>query len=155
MNDVQNHHLICRPVVSNDVEALYAFFQEMSDPTKQFFHPHPFDRKTLQTICHSTTDHYFVMTLNDTIIGYSMLRLFGYEIPSFGCCIHQNYRGKGYGLQLTKWTLAQAKELGYQKVILKVYKKNKPAFMMYKRLGFIIVGETSDHQQYKMELLLG
>ena len=83
-----------------------------------------------------------------------MLRLFGYEIPSFGCCIHPSCEHKGYGSMLTQGTINKARELGYKKVILKSYKENITALNIYKKIGFAIVGETEDNQQYKMELTL-
>jgi len=154
MSGSHKNRLVCRAVTEDDAQALYEFFQEADEQTKRFFHPHPFDIQTLRTICQSTKDHYFVMTLNDIIIGYAMLRLFGYAIPSFGCCICHGYQRKGYGLQLTKWTLRQARAKRYPKVILTVYKENEAALTMYTQLGFTIVGETDDHRQYRMELLL-
>jgi len=94
------------------------------------------------------------MKLEKKIIGYSFLRFFGYETPSFGCCIRNGYEKKGYGMILTKWTIEKAKKLGFNKVILKTYKENIPAQKIYKKIGFKIIGETEDKKQYKMELIL-
>ena len=127
--------------------------QNLSDKNKDFFHPHDFDLKTLNKNL-ETNDHYNVLTLKDEIIGYSFLRFFGYEIPSFGCCIKNGYENKGYGKIITKMTIDKAKELGCNKIKLKTYKENQSAQQIYNRLGFKIVGETEDKKQYKMELIL-
>lgn len=92
------------------------------------------------------------MIQKNKIIGYSFLRLFGYEIPSFGIVVRRDYYGKGCGATLTKWTIEKAKKLGYKKVILKTYKENIPAQKIYEKIGFKIIGETKDKSQYKLEL---
>ena len=124
---------------------------ELTPDAKKFFHPHPFDKKTITRICTSGKDHYFIMILNGKIIGYSMLRLFGYKIPSFGCCIRRGYDGMGYGSMLTAWTVKEAGELRYEKIILKVHKNNTFAFQMYKAIGFTITGEIPEKNEIKME----
>ncbi|MCD6237528.1 MAG: GNAT family N-acetyltransferase [Thermoplasmata archaeon] len=149
-----NRDVVIREIEQDDIDLLYAFFQEITDEDKHFFHPHPFDKKTVTKICNSKGDHYYIMLLDNKIIGYSMLRLFGYEIPSFGIYICKQFRNRGYGTILTKWTIGKAKRLGYKKVILKTYKENIAAQKVYKKVGFVIVGETPDGKQLNMELKL-
>lgn len=151
---VRQEDLFIRKVQKSDVEELYALFKNLSEDDKQFFHPHQFDKQSLKKICNSTDDNYFVMILNNEIIGYSMLRFFGYEIPSFGIYIHRLFRNKGYGKFLTQWTLNRAKELEIEKVILKTYKNNTGAQHLYEKIGFKITGETDDKKQFMMEIKL-
>jgi len=146
--------IIIRTFEDRDVDELYGLLQQLSENDKRFFHPHSFDLNTIREICNSKKDHYFVTTLDGKIIGYSFLRLFGYEIPSFGCYICNGYENKGYGTILTRWTVNKAKELGYNKVILKTYKDNVSAQKIYKKVGFKIIGETENKKQYRMELEL-
>ncbi len=150
----KKEYLIIRSVKENDCKKLFNFLKELDEKIKYFFHPHPFDLETIINICRSKKDHYFVMFFKNKLIGYSFLRLFGYEIPSFGLIIRQGFTGQGYGLFLTNWTIKKAKELGYKKVILKTYIENIPAQKIYNKVGFKIVGITKDKKQYKMELLL-
>jgi ribosomal protein S18 acetylase RimI-like enzyme len=147
----QKNTISFRPVDKNDIEDLFALLNELSTDAKKFFHPHLFDKKTITEICLSVKDHYFVMILDGKIIGYSMLRLFGYKIPSFGCCIRKGYGDKGYGSMLTAWTINKANDLGYEKVILKVHKDNNFAVQMYKKVGFTIIGEIPEKNEMKME----
>ena len=88
-----------RDIKEKDITDLFEFLNELDNNTKRFFHPHSFDIETITDICKSKKDHYFVMFLDNTLIGYSFLRLFGYEIPSFGCCIRKGYEHKGYGYE--------------------------------------------------------
>lgn len=142
-----------RDIEEKDAIELFDFLNNRDEKTKKFFHPHPFDMNTINDICKSKKDHYIVMFFGSTLIGYSFLRLFGYKIPSFGVIIRNNFSGKGYGALLTSWTIQKAKDLGYEKVILKTYKENIPAQKIYEKSGFKIIGETDDKKQYKMEII--
>ncbi len=154
MNRKNKNLIFIRELSKKDLNDLYELLQNLSVKSKKFFHPHEFDLKTLNELCKNNKDYYFVMISEKKLIGYSFLRFFGYDIPSFGCCIRNGYENKGYGILLTKWTIDKARELGYEKVILKTYKENVPAQKIYKKIGFKIFGETEDKKQYKMELIL-
>lgn len=154
MKDKKEKYLLIRNIREGDNKELFALLNDLDKKTKFFFHPHSFDYNTVESICKSKKDHCFVMILNKKIIGYSFLRLFGYEIPSFGIVIRRGFTGKGYGKILTKWTIDKARKLGYKKVILKTYKENIPARRVYKKIGFKIIGESEDKKEYKMELEL-
>jgi RimJ/RimL family protein N-acetyltransferase len=154
MKNNKEEKLLIRDIDERDAKELFDLLNDLDEKTKAFFHPHTFDYDTIESICKSKKDHYFVMTLNKKIVGYSFLRLFGYEIPSFGIVIRRGFTGKGYGKILTKWTVDKARELGYKKVILKTYKENVPAQAIYKKIGFKITGESDDKKEYKMELEL-
>ena len=151
-NDKEEKYLLTRNIEERDAEEIFALLNDLDEKIKIFFHPHSFDCNTIESICKSKKDHYFVMILNKKIIGYSFLRLFGYETPSFGIVIRRGFTGKGYGKILTRWTIDKARELGYKKVILKTYKENIPAQRIYKKIGFKITGESEDKKEYKMEL---
>lgn len=146
--------IIFRKFRRTDIDEIYNLLNNLSDESKKFFHPHPFDKKTLEEIYNAKKDHYFVLIFGEKIIGYSFLRLFGYEIPSYGGCIHKDYQGKGYGKMLTKLTVDKAKEIGYKKVILKVYKNNSAAFNTYKKTGFDIINDLKETNEWKMEKIL-
>jgi len=150
--DSKNGSIFIRSIKEDDARELYDFLNNLDKKTKDFFHPHPFDLKTITDICKSKKDHYFVMFSKNKLLGYSFLRLFGYKIPSFGIAIRKGYTKKGYGTILTKWTIEKAKKLGYKKVILKTYKDNISAQKVYEKLCFKIIGETEDKKQYKMEI---
>ena len=151
---VKENSVFIREVEENDNKELYDFLNELNLKTKGDFHPHSFDFDTITDICKGKKDHYFVMFLKNKLIGYSFLRLFGYETPSFGIVIRRGFTRKGFGTILTKWTVGKAKELGYKKVILKTYTENISAKKVYEKVGFKIIGVTDDEKQYKMELFL-
>lgn len=148
------NNIIFRDISRNDVDQLYGLLNGLSSQAKFFFHPHPFEKKALTQICNGKKDHYFVIAIGKKIIGYSFLRLLGYKIPSYGGCIHNDFQNQGFGTKLADLTINKAKEFGYKKVILKVYKNNKFAFNTYKTIGFKIVEDLKDTNEWKMEINL-
>jgi len=148
-----NESLNFRFLQKNDIDEVLFILEKLSGKNKFFFHPHDFNIETLNENLNSS-DHYFVLTLNEKIIGYSFLRLFGYEIPSFGFCIRNDYENKGYGTIITELTIEKGRKLGYSEVILKTHKENIPAQKIYKKVGFSIIGETKDKKQIRMEKIL-
>lgn len=140
-----------RAITKNDVNELYEFLNTLSTEAKMFFHPHQFDKKTLEQICSSTKDHYFVLMIKKKIIGYSMLRLFGYNIPSFGICIRNGYENKGYGQLMTEKMIQKALQLGYKEVILTIHKENVRALNLYIKTGFDITSRNPKTGEIKMK----
>jgi len=153
-NEFKEKNIFIREIKKEDVKDLYDFLDNIDDKTKEIFHPHSFNMNTITEICNSIKDHYFLMFLNENLIGYSFLRLFNTQIPSFGIIIKKTHSGKGYGTFLTDWTVEKARQLGYDKVILKTYKNNIVAKKIYEKIGFKIIGETKDKKQYKMEKIM-
>lgn len=154
MTKDEKNPITFRELNKDDVYGLVNLLNGLSEKDKAIFHPHEFNKETLESNL-NTADHYFVMVYENQIIGYSFLRLFGFEIPSFGCCIRNGSKNRGFGSKLIKLTIDQAKELGYKEIILKTYKENIYAKRIYERIGFKEEGETDDKKQIKMRLKFG
>ena len=135
--------VVFRKIVKEDAEEVSTLLYGLSDESKEFFHPHAFNIETLKNVCDSV-DHHFVLIINNKIIGYSMLRFFGYSTPSYGGCIHNDHQGKHYGTLLLFCTLKQARLYGLDQVRLRVNRSNRKAFHLYKKIGFVKTGEMRD-----------
>ena len=128
--------ILFRKATSSDAVQLSKMLNQLSDQDKRFFSPHAFDVQTLRELCSNTHDFYFVLVKNNQVIGYSMLRCFRTDTPTFGCCIHPDHRGNGYSSILMQETLAAAKHYGFSKVILHVHTDNTVAYHLYEQHGF-------------------
>lgn len=66
----------CRPIHTNDLPRLIQYFENLSEKTRSFYGPHPFDEGTLRALCDGTYENFkaFVVTANETIIGYTVIK---------------------------------------------------------------------------------
>jgi ribosomal protein S18 acetylase RimI-like enzyme len=74
------------------------------------------------------------------IVGTSWMTFDGRRIHLHHFGIHPAYQRKGIGLLLAKESLKFVKQKGYQ-VKLEVHKNNHAAIELYKKLGFIYLGD--------------
>ena len=65
------------------------------------------------------------------------------DTPSLAISIFKEYRGYGIGTDLMRNILSLLKRSGYKRVSLAVQKANY-AVKMYKKVGFVIVGENQE-----------
>lgn len=91
-------------------------------------------------------DASIVLTMDDQIIGFSVARHSTFEgsdvtIGPFG--ITPNFRNKGLGEELLICCLNRLAENGFRCVGLDVSAENKPAYKLYKKVGFKKIFETS------------
>jgi len=118
------------------IPILYNELQNLSDEDNAFFHPHLFDKKTLESLL-KDNEKYYIFYYEGELIGYCFIRTFGkFEIPTLGCIIWGRYREKGYGEILMKELEEETKKLGFKSLMLKVYNKNKIGIKLYKKCGF-------------------
>ena len=65
------------------------------------------------------------------------------ETPSLAISLYKEFRGYGIGTDLMQNMLKLLKECGYKRTSLAVQKANY-AVKMYKKVGFVIVGENEE-----------
>jgi len=100
----------------------------------EFFIPHNHLKETINNNILSK-DKYYLMFIDDTIVGYGMLRGYeeGYKIPSLGIIIDKDYRGLGYSKILMTFLEEAAST---EEIRLTVFKGNKKALSLYKNIGY-------------------
>lgn len=92
-------------------------------------------------------DYGFVALADNKIIGVVWGRImndYGHiddNTPSLALAVYSEYRGQGIGTALIQKIMNKLRESSYDCVSLSVQKSN-PAFHLYKKLGFEIVGKT-------------
>lgn len=132
------------------VEHLTSFFEALvSFGENRYFHPHPLTRDEAMARAHYRgNDLYYLLTENETIIGYGMLRGWdaGYDIPSLGIVIHPGARGTGLGRAFMHFLHAVARRKGATKIRLKVYRENTMAFGLYRELGYVFESQEEGGQ---------
>ncbi len=103
------------------------------------FHPHPFTRPYLETLCEaSRRDLHYVLNADASVIGYGILRGWdeGYATPSLGIATHPGQRRRGHGAMLMHFLHAAAAVRGAERVRLRVHGANAIAIALYRALGY-------------------
>jgi len=123
-----------------DTEKFYEFFTALSERTKYFFHPHPFDRETAEKLCNERDKNTvrFVVIIDEKIAGYGFLWNLNNDFPSLGICIRDDFQGKGIGKGLMEYLINFAKKKDKKGLVLTVYKDNENAISLYQKYGFEI-----------------
>jgi len=132
--------MLIRKLKKADTEKFYEFFTALSERTKYFFHPHPFDRETAEKLCNERDKNTvrFVVIIDEKIAGYGFLWNLNNDFPSLGICIRDDFQGKGIGKGLVEYLINFAKKKDKKGLVLTVYKDNENAISLYQKYGFEI-----------------
>lgn len=117
----------------------------------KFFHPFPFDRKSIKNrLSRTVRDYYWGIFSYDILMGYFMLRGWdeGYEIPSFGVLIDEAYRNRGLATLSLNFAIVVARYRCTKRIMLKVHPKNVVARSIYEKVGFKYSGPTKEERLY-------
>ena len=101
-------------------------------------------RKYFESFINKYKDNAFIVIYKDKPIGFyngELLENGNYEIGNI--CIIPEYQNNGIGSKILKDKLNENKDKNRE---IQFFKQN-PVGKLYKRLGFIIVGETEFHYQ--------
>lgn len=100
-------------------------------------------------------DRALVAVIENRVIGACWVRTtdeYGHidaSTPSFSISLVAPYRGQGIGSALMETMLDELRETGYARASLSVQKEN-PAYRLYRRLGFNIIGDGADETEWLM-----
>jgi ribosomal protein S18 acetylase RimI-like enzyme len=92
----------------------------------------------------SALDNHLITILfvnNAEVIGYGHIDK--ENLNWLGIFISQKYRGKAFGTILLDELLRRSKEINLEMISLSVYKKNKEAYSLYIKKGFIVFKENN------------
>ncbi len=87
--------------------------------------------------------------VNGRLRGFVLSRLAADEAEILTIAVESASRGKGVGRALLAENLRQAANAGARAMFLEVDRGNAPALALYKRLGFVAVGERAGYYRRK------
>ena len=165
--------LLLRPLKADDTSILGTYFLSLSDETKSFYAPHPFDQETTDRLCTEVDNDQTLRILgivNETVIAYFILTLsiregdknrfmnYGILLNSNTDClvapsVADNNQNTGIGSLVMTHALDVLRLLGKKRVILQggVQQRNERAVHFYRKFGFETVGAfTTRIENYDM-----
>ena len=83
----------------------------------------------------------WVARKNDAIVGYSLMMMVLDEVHLLNITISPELHGKGLGKTLLSFLFDDARSLGAKFMFLEVRPSNTNAIEMYRRFGFVVIGE--------------
>ena len=84
-------------------------------------------------------------SVRKSIGGFVLSRLAADEAEILTIAVDPRERGRGLGGKLLRANLARARSAGAKAMFLEVDKDNAPAIALYKRFGFVAVGERKGY----------
>lgn len=107
--------------------------------------------KLIKEISYNHLARYYIMLLDDIIIGYFGMWIISDEGHILNIAIDPKYRGKGYGNNLLIELIKIAKENLVNKLTLEVRETNEPAKNLYKKYQFKVLGRRKDYYREPTE----
>ncbi len=87
----------------------------------------------------------WVMEVGEELVGYGVLTAGAGEAHVLNICVDAKQRGYGYGARLLKRLIDLAKWHEAESVFLEVRPSNQPAFKLYEKFGFNVVGRRPNY----------
>ena len=88
-----------------------------------------------------------VLEIGGNVSGYCIMSIAAGEAHLLNICIHPSCQRLGYGRRLLVEGLARAREVGVETVFLEVRPSNDVAIMLYRSLGFRLIGRRPSYYQ--------
>lgn len=133
-----------RPMAQNDLD-------KVLEIEKQSFVNPVSKNKLIKEISYNHLARYYIMLLDDIIIGYFGMWIISDEGHILNIAIDPKYRGKGYGNDLLIELIKIAKENLVNKLTLEVRETNEPAKNLYKKYNFKVLGRRKDYYREPTE----
>lgn len=139
---------VLRRLRIEDVPALVAFYNNLSDASKRTFRP--IEEQTTPEVCadiaaencgRAPTKFDLIAVLGESVIGWSFIWDLVSKEPVFGLAVADVYQGRGLGTALMTKVLDWARYQALPAVFLTVVQDNEVAKHLYERLGFVKYGE--------------
>lgn len=148
--------LTIRPLTTADAADLSAMLQAQSSDYIRFFYPFEFDLAAIsKVLANQGQDVLMGLYWESQMVVFFMLRGWneGYDVPSFGIIVDENYRGQGLELMSLDAAKAICRLRGAGRMMLKMHPDNITAKGVARKIGFVQTGiETDGNLIYHMDL---
>jgi ribosomal-protein-alanine N-acetyltransferase len=103
---------------------------------------------------YNTVAFFYIIEVGVKLVGYIIFWIFKDEAHIANLAIHPDYRQKGYGEYLFKWSLEFARHKRVATVTLEVNEKNLAARNLYQKYGFEMVGKREKYYDNSDDALI-
>lgn len=145
-----------RKILSADQDEIWEIIRDViASGDTYVFSPSSSKEKMLNFWC-SPDKHTYVALLDNKIAGTFFIKDnqpdLGSHIANAGYMTSPSAFGKGIGTEMAKYSIEEAKRLGYKAMQFNiVVKNNVKAVSLWKKMGFEIIGEIPDAFRHQKE----
>jgi ribosomal protein S18 acetylase RimI-like enzyme len=141
-----------RRLSSGDGPALKEFNDNLSVPSKTLFNPHIYTEEIIKQVIRRSEeglDRSYAAWTGNQIIAYFFLWDMDTPTPLLGIGIRDDFQGLGLGRTLMEILIEDAKEALKDGIELTTMPGNDAAFNLYKKMGFVYIGDVDNVQANK------
>ena len=147
-------NLAIRFLTDADIPKISAFFEGLSEASRSFYHPYPFDQDAVAKIAgelHDPSCVHIGAFSDEKLVGHVWyVDREGDGYPGLGIGIVDAFHNRGIGQRLMQQIEGIARERGKQGLVLTCYRENYRAIRIYAKQGYRLVGRTGDDVQFRM-----
>lgn len=130
-----------RPLGQDDLDALMTFFKGLPEGHFKYFRPHGFSKPELVKVLRRPYYLKYGLFLEDTLVGYSLYKLYPGRKAFFGRMLSTSLTGCGLGKYLSLYLQWQSRLLGFR-MRGTINMGNSPSVNSHKAVGgFEILGD--------------
>lgn len=164
---MDNKNIIIRPANLSDIDQLTNLYMALSDSTRRYFHPFPFNTRKVKAIFWMivissklirilqiiTPKLGFLSlvaydTTSSTIVGFVYLHILGRKndkfVANLGIVVKEGSRSQGVGSDMLKAIIQSGRKNRIETLRLTVIESNAIAIRLYEKMGFIFKSYTTN-----------
>lgn len=132
---------IIRPLKSDDIEQLLAFYETLPEGHFKYFRPHGFSRRDIVKVLERPYYLAYGLFIEGELVGYSLFKLYPGRKAFFGRMLSMQLTGCGLGKFLSLYLQWQCRIMGYR-MRGTINMQNSPSVGSHKAVGgFNILGD--------------
>ena len=134
-----------RQAERRDEDAIWRIFQAVVEPGDTYAFPADMSRHDALAMWMAPTVHTYVASEDDSIVGTYIVKANqpgrGSHVANAAFMVAPSAQGRGVGRRMGEHCLSEARRLGFRAMQFNlVVSTNEPAVVLWKKLGFDIIG---------------
>ena len=134
-----------RQAERRDEDAIWRIFQAVVEPGDTYAFPADMSRHDALAMWMAPTMHTYVASEDDSIVGTYIVKANqpgrGSHVANAAFMVAPSAQGRGVGRRMGEHCLSEARRLGFRAMQFNlVVSTNEPAVVLWKKLGFDIIG---------------
>ncbi len=143
-----------RPATHADETAIWEIIEPVIKAGNTYMYAPDSSREKMLSIWFDPEKYTYVAEENDQVVGTFFLKAnqpdLGSHVVNAGYMVHPDFRGRGIAEQLCRFSLTEAKRLGFKAMQFNcVIATNTTAIKLWQKCGFSIVGTVPKIYQHQ------